>query len=104
MCSARCIFAFITPILCYCHMLMMEPILAEHLNDKGFTTMQIGLFFTIFPANYMLSSFMIQYIPTQIVLRLRLMFGAVINCIGFLMVGPSTIFHFPDSIILMAMG
>ena len=104
MSSARFIFAFFSPTIAYAHFLMMEPILAERLNDKGLTTMQIGLFFTIFPANYIVFSLLVQFIPTQIVKRLRMLLAIVLNCIAFLMVGPSLIFYFPDSLTLMCLG
>ena len=50
--KARFTFAALSSSLAefnYCH---MEPILAPRLAEKGLNTVQIGLFFAIFPLAY----------------------------------------------------
>ena len=50
--KARFTFAAISSSLAYFNYCHMEPILAPRLTEKGLSTMQIGLFFGIFPLAY----------------------------------------------------
>ena len=82
----------------------MEPIVAPRLVEKGLNTMQIGLFFAIFPCFYIPFSILVQYIPKKIERRVRMILASVIFCIGFLCVGPSELLHFGDSLVVMGIG
>ena len=67
----------------------MEPILAPRLAEKGLNTMQIGLFFAIFPIAYIPCSMLQQYVPNKIEKRVRMISASVISAVAFMCVGPS---------------
>ena len=89
MSSARFFFASIVPAFAYAHFFAMEPILAERLVGKHLTTMQIGLFFTIFPIVYITCNFTAYCIPQKIEKRVVLILSFVSFCIAYLLIGPS---------------
>ena len=83
----------------------MEAVLAYRLNEKNLSSMQAGLFFSIFPIFYMisctiLSSFLSKKIDKRVVLILALL----CNCVTFTLVGPSLLLNYPDSLLLMCVG
>ena len=82
----------------------MEPILAPRLDEKNLTTMQIGLFFAIFPCFYIPCSVLVNFISNKIERRVRMILSSIISCVGLLCVGPSSFLHFPDSIPVMCVG
>ena len=82
----------------------MEPILAPRLTEKGLSTMQIGLFFGIFPLAYIPCSMLQQYVPDKIEKRVRMICASIISAVAFLCIGPSEIIHFGDSLTVMGIG
>ena len=56
LCSARFTMAALSSALCYFTYSFMEPILAERLVDFDLNSMQIGLFFAIWPVFYIPAS------------------------------------------------
>ena len=71
---------------------------------ENLTTMQVGLFFCIMPLTYTVGSLTLQYIPSWIEKRAITCFGNLVVIFCFLCVGPSQFLHFPNSILLMAIG
>ena len=83
---------------------MMEPILAMRLAKKGLTSMQIGLFFTIFPVFHIVSCLTAQHISKKFEKRMRIIGAASLNAIAFFLIGPSLLLGMSDSLILMGIG
>ena len=63
LCHARFTMAALSSALCYFTYSFMEPILAERLVDFDLNSMQIGLFFAIWPVFYIPASIAVQYVP-----------------------------------------
>ena len=82
----------------------MEPILANRLVMFDLTTAQIGFFFAILPIFYIPSSIAVQFYPAWIEKRLTMIVASLGCAISFLFVGPSLMFGFADSLILMGVG
>ena len=66
--------------------------------------MQIGIFFAIFPVAYIPCSMLQQYMPNKIEKRVRMILASVISAVAFLCVGPSELFRFGDSLVVMGIG
>ena len=45
-----------------------------------------------------------QFIPLWIEKRVRLILASLLNCVACLLVGPSYILYFPDSLLLICVG
>ena len=86
------------------HYAAMEPILAKRLVQKDLKTMQRGLFFCILAVCYTLCSLTLHKVPDWIDKRARLITGHALNFVAYLLVGPSLILQFPDSLTLMCLG
>ena len=82
----------------------MEPILAERLTDFNLTSMQIGLFFAIWPVFYIPSSIIVQYLPKTVDKRVTIILSCLISGVGFIFVGPSDMFNLSESLVLMGVG
>ena len=104
MSSSRYVFAAIAGGYAYCHFCIMEPILAQRLTQHNLTTMQIGLFFSIFPAFYISCSLLMPLFSPKIDKRVRMILSAVIYGVACLLIGPSQLLYFPDSLALMCVG
>jgi uncharacterized membrane protein len=59
------------------------------------TSTQIGYFFAIMPIFYMLSGYLIQYIPTRIDNKVVMIIAIFGNSLGLLLAGPSQILFLP---------
>ena len=66
--------------------------------------MQIGLFFIIQPVTYIISAVGVLYVPERIEKRVVIIIGAWCAAISFLLVGPSTLFGFPATVIYCGIG
>jgi hypothetical protein len=66
--------------------------------------MQIAFFFCISPVTYIASSIMILYIPSWVENRAGIIIGAWCSALSYLLIGPSTLFGFSDSVILSGFG
>ena len=104
LCSGRYTFAALSSALCYFNYSFMEPILAERLVVFDLSSMQIGLFFAIFPIFYIPASVIVQFMPRRIEKRVTIIFAAFLSGVGYIFVGPSDLFNFPDSLVLMGVG
>ena len=82
----------------------MEPILAERLVDFDLTSMQIGLFFAIWPVFYIPASIGVQYFPKSIDKRVTIILSALMSGVAFIFVGPSVMCGLPDSLVVMGIG
>ena len=82
----------------------MEPILAARLVEKDLTVMQTGLFFGILPVLWIISCFLIQYLPKKIEKRALILFASLLSTVALLCMGPSSIPDFSDSLIVMIIG
>ena len=96
--------AALSSALCYFTYSFMEPILAERLVDFDLTSMQIGLFFAIWPIFYIPASIAVQYFPKTIDKRVTIIVSALFSGIAFIFVGPSELLGLPESLILMGIG
>ena len=102
--SARYCFAMVGPGLAQGHYAAMEPILAKRLVEKDLQTMQRGLFFCILAVCYTLNSLTLHKVPLTIEKRARLITAHALNFVAYLLVGPSLLLQFPDSLTLMCLG
>ena len=66
--------------------------------------MQRGLFFCIFAVCYTINCMMLHKIPNTIEKRVRLISAHGLTFVAFIMIGPSLILKFPDSLTLMCFG
>lgn len=66
--------------------------------------MQIGFFFAIMPVFYIPSSIFVQYLPERTDKRATIIIACFLTSIAFVFVGPSQIFGFSDSLVLMGIG
>ena len=82
----------------------MEPILAQRLTEFRLNTMQIGWFFAIWPIFYIPASILVQYMPNSIEKRVTIICSTLMSAVAFAFVGPSEMFGFPDSLLLMIIG
>ena len=96
--------AALSSALCYFTCSFMEPILAERLVDFDLDSMQIGLFFAIWPVFYIPASIAVQYVPKRVDKRFTIILSAFLTGIAFIFVGPSEMFGFPDSLVIMGIG
>jgi len=90
--------------LAYFAYTFFEPILAERLTDFSLTSMQIGLFFAIYPVFYIPGTLLVQFTPKAIEKRLTLMTAVFLTAIGMIFVGPSSLLGLDDSLLSMAIG
>ena len=105
LCSARFTMAALSSALCYFTYSFMEPILAPRLKDGfGLSSMQIGLFFAIWPVTYIPSSILVQYVPRSIDKRVTIILSAFFSGVAFIFVGPSELLSFPDTLVCMGIG
>ena len=82
-----------------------EAILAYRLTEMSLTTMQIGIFFAIYPISYILyCGVLSQFISPKIDKKVIMLLASLINFVAFALVGPSLLLNFPDSIVLMCLG
>ena len=102
--TARYTMAALSSALCYFTYSFMEPILAERLVDFDLSSMQIGLFFAIWPVFYIPASIGVQYFPKSIDKRVTIILSALFTGFAFIFVGPSVMINFPDSLVLMGIG
>lgn len=100
----RFMFAGLSGTLGYLSFSYLEPILAFRLSEFSISQSQIGLFFTILPVFYILSSVMVQFIPRGIQKRAILISAAFASCFVNLMTGPSQLLFMPNSLWLMIIG
>ena len=86
--------------MCCC----LEPILAPRLLDFNLTSVQIGLFFTIWSVTYIPSSIAVQYVSRKIEARLIIIFASFFCGVAFFITGPSQMLGMPDKLWLLALG
>ena len=91
-------------VLAFSHFNLMEPILAIRLTEMNLSTMQIGYFFMISPAFYIVCGLTIHLISKKIEKRVRLIVAIFGISVGYLFAGPSQLLYFPDSLLLMCIG
>ena len=82
----------------------MEPILAFRLNYFALNQLEIGLFFTILPVFYIPTSILVQFIPRGVEKRAILIFASAFSFVVNICVGPSTLFNFPNTLVIMGIG
>lgn len=96
--------AALSSALCYFTYSFMEPILAERLVEFDLNSMQIGFFFAIWPVFYIPASIVVQYFPRSWDKRFTIIMSALFSTVAFIFVGPSELFGFPNSLVLMGIG
>ena len=104
LCKARFTMAALSSALCYFVCSFMEPILAERLVDFNLGSLQIGLFFAIWPVFYIPASVMVQFFPSWIERRVIIILAVLFTGVAFIFVGPSEFLNFSDSLVLMGIG
>ena len=104
MSSARFTMAALSSALCYFVCTFLEPILASRLIEFNLSSMQIGLFFAIWPIFYIPSSIAIQYVPRWVDKRFTIILASFLTFVAFIFVGPSEIFNLPNSLLIMGIG
>ena len=78
--------------------------MAERLLDFKLTQVQIGLFFMLATAAYVPGCLTASIIPKRIERRVVLILANFSVFVAFLFVGPSILFNFNDSLVLMIIG
>jgi MFS family permease len=101
---ARCALGLWGAALCLFMYCFLEPILSERLLDFELSVPQIGLFFALFPIFYIPTSVCVQWIPDWIEKRVTIAISLLVSSFALLLVGPSRILPFPDSLIMMGIG
>lgn len=96
--------AALSSALCYFVCTFLEPILAARLIEFDLGTMQIGLFFAIWPIFYIPSSIAIQYVPGWVDKRFTIIIASFLTFVAFIFVGPSELFNLPNSLVIMGIG
>ena len=104
LCSARFTMAALSSALCYFLSTYLEPILASRLIEFNLSSMQIGLFFAIWPIFYIPSSIAFQYVPDWVDKRFTIITASFFTFVAFIFVGPSEIFNLPNSLLIMGIG
>jgi len=62
------------------------------------------MFFAILPIFYIPASIAVQFYPSWIDKRVTMIFASLFSSIAFLFVGPTLMFGFKDSLLLMGIG
>ena len=102
--SARFAMATLSGALSYFPYALMEPILALRLTDFDLTSMQIGIFFAIWPTFFLTSSQIAKHFPKRVDKRVPLMLSTLLSGMIFFLIGPSMVVSFNDSLVLMGIG
>jgi len=102
--NVRFTMAALSSALCYFNYSFMEPILAERLTDFSLTSIQIGMFFAIWPVFYIPASVLVQYMPRTVEKRVTIIMSCLFTAFCFSFVGPSQLLNFSDSLIFMGIG
>jgi hypothetical protein len=87
--SARFTMAAISSALSLFPFALMEPILAQRLTDLNLSTIQIGLFFAVWPSFFITSRLVAMRLPKRVDSRVTLMLSALLSGMIFVFVGPS---------------
>lgn len=82
----------------------MEPILAPRLLEFNLSQSEVGLFFAILPVFYIFASVLVANIPTYVNKHATMIVGCWTMGIGCFFVGPSELFHLPQTLLVMAVG
>jgi MFS family permease len=101
---ARLSLGLLGAALCLFMYCFLEPILSHRLLDFELSVPQIGLFFAIFPIFYIPTSVCVQWIPDWIEKRVTIALSLMVSSFAFLLVGPSQILPFPDSLLMIGIG
>ena len=96
------VFACLCGTLAFLTDTQLEPIFSTRLEDFEMSTFQIGLMFTIIPASYIPSMFIVQKIKAD--RKLILCFSALFLGLATFFNGPSKLLHMPDSLSLIMLG
>ena len=102
--EARFTLAALSSALCYFTYSFMEPILAQRLVEFNLTQLQIGSFFAIWPLFYIPASIAVQFVPHYVEKRVTIILSAIMSGVAFIFVGPSIMFRFPDTLVMMGVG
>jgi len=74
------------------------------LKEFQFNSIQRGLFFAILPSAIFFSGLAFTIFPKWLDERVIILTGALLLTLAMLLDGPSLVFHFPNSALLMAIG
>ena len=96
------LITFISTFFALWWLTYFEPTLSIRLDDYGLSSLWIGVFFSLSPITYTISSLSISWMTSKIDAKYLICIGLLFNGIAQLLVGPSP--FLPDSLILMALG
>ena len=103
--NTRYVCAFFAGTVSQFNFMQMEPILAYRLTEKNLNTMKIGLFFTIYPCFYLISSVSLgKFYSKKIEKRVIMILSLIFYSIALTLAGPSELLNYPNSIVLMCAG
>lgn len=97
-------FAALSGTIGYALYGFMEPVLAVRVKEFHLSQVQVGLFFVVMPSTYIPTSVLVQQVPNGIHKRVLLICASLAAFVANLFVGPSELFDFPNSIVLMIIG
>ena len=85
--------------------IIFEPILALKLsNDYHFSSIRISGVFTLALVNNVVGSLICMFLPNSLDKRKIILVTNLFVIIGLFLSGPSTLFHLPNSPILLVLG
>lgn len=102
--NKRVVFACLCGAIAFLADTQLEPIFSTRLADFEMTTFEVGLTFTIIPATYIPSMFLVQLIPRRIEKRVILIIAAVLLGISTFLNGPSQMLGLPSKLYLIFTG
>lgn len=102
LCNRELVFAGLCGTLAFLTDTQLEPIFSTRLEDFEMSTFQVGLMFTIIPASYIPSMFIVQKIKAD--RKVILCFSAFFLGCATLFNGPSELLHMPNSLSLIMLG
>jgi predicted MFS family arabinose efflux permease len=98
----RFILAPISGSLCYFSYTALEPVLAIRLQDFDLSSIEIGVFFSLYALLYIPGGLLVQYTPARWERRSVLLTAILLAGCACLFIGPSELL--PNSLALMVIG
>jgi hypothetical protein len=74
------------------------------MTDFKLSSMEVGMFFAIWPLFYIPASIAVQFIPVYAEKRAIIILSTMLSSIAFLFVGPSQLLGLPDNLLIMGVG
>ena len=83
---------------------LITPFLPQHLHKYGIKGEQVGFFFGIPSASYMIGAILYNKLPKYVDLKVWIIVGSLINVLSLLVVGPEEYTYLPTNLISVGAG